>query len=510
MKNGDSTGLLNYLQTALPREALEGLYQEETRGQFVCRAVLQQLPLAAQQIVVRLQCTGGDFPIDGVKVWTSLNPKQFERMIKEMQKWDILKTDAGNMVSLTRPFLAGLKASLTSLDASPWQPLEPLQLIAIEEEAGLPNATVVSSEFLERCTQEQWDAVLHKLVGTASHKEPPPHVVSFLAQTGLMRPDPDYKGNDPEDALVITESGYDFMLQDNHQQIWQFVLQYVQQLEKHKKGDIFRNEALLFLVSLSFAKVGCAYLASSLNKNCRKLMIDLSNFGLLYTREVGKVTLFYPTRVAHQLVGYSSTSSSSGAPMSSTVWSMSTKALERALADPRPAESSHLAIIVQTNFQLCAYTTSELHISMLSLFCDEDTFRRLPNIVFMSITRDSIKSAFKRGIQARQILRFLEKHTHPKLRALPNTNPIPSNVVDQIWLWDRESSRVRFTKVYEHKCDLGVEEYNAVLVYAKEKGALAWCMESRRQLLLDFEYFDRIQAFTRQWRAQTVRRAQLN
>ncbi len=55
--------------------------------------------------------------------------------------------------------------------------------------------------------------------------------------------------------------------------------------------------------------------------------------------------------------------------------------------------TSRLAIIVQTNFQICAYTKSELHVSMLGLFCDETQYRRLPNVCF----RDSVKSAFQLG-----------------------------------------------------------------------------------------------------------------
>ena len=81
------------------------------------------------------------------------------------------------------------------------------------------------------------------------------------------------------------------------------------------------------------------------------------------------------------------------------------RALNESLTASVPG-SSHLAIIVQTNFQLCAYTTSELHVSMLSLFCDETQFRRLPNIVFFKITRDSIKSAFRLGIGSGQVRRL--------------------------------------------------------------------------------------------------------
>ena len=508
---GGGGGVLDFLRTALPRETLQTLYGDETRGRFVCRAVLQRLPAAAQQIVWRLQWTGERFPAGGVQTWIRQEPEQLEQMVEEMQRWAILEErdeKNGRFVSLTASFKKGLRASLYNLDASPWQPLEPVQLEALEREvAGAPTGTTatVRTEDLERYTQEQWDAVLNRLVGTVGHgKEPPPSVIQFMSRAGLMRPDPDYKGSDPDEApLVITKSGYDFMLQDNHQQVWHFVLQYMLSFGNEEMGQELRKEALLFLISLSFARVGGAYLASSLNKNCRTMMYDLSQFGLVYTRKIGKATLFYPTQVAHQLVGASSSSASSSA--TSTVWSLSNKALEASLADPRPSESSHLAVIVQTNFQVCAYTTSELHISTLSLFCDEDTIRRLPNVVFMYITRDSVQAAFKRGIQARQILRFLEKHTHPRLRTPQNTSPVPANVVDQIWLWDRELSRVRFTRVYRHQCSMD-GEFRAVLQYAEGKGALAWSSEQQQRLLVNYRYFEDVQAYAQQWRAGAISR----
>lgn len=226
---------------------------------------------------------------------------------------------------------------------------------------------------------------------------------------------------------------------------------------------------------------------------------DLALFGLLYTRKIGKSTLFYPTRVAMQLVGVQADNTTDAA----AVWSLSSKALESALAHPTPHDSSHLAIICQTNFQLCAYTTSELHVSMLGLFCEVQTIRRLPNVVFMTISRDSVKSAFSLGIQARQILRFLEKHSHPKLRA--SGSPVPGNVVDQIWLWDRELSRVTFNQVYQHQC-LMPGEYRAVQQHARDSGAHAWSSDRRQQLLIRYNHVEKVQHFAQQWRAQEAAR----
>lgn len=284
------------------------------------------------------------------------------------------------------------------------------------------------------------------------------------------------------------------MLQDSADQVWHFCWQYLQTLQQQKKATELLQEAMLFLISLSFAKVGQAYSESSLSKRGRGLMKDLSLFGLLLRKTIGETTYFYPTRVALQLVQGSSQTSQLA------LWSLTTKALTEALSHPRPHDSSHLAIIVQTNFQLCAYTTSELHISMLGLFCDVNTIRRLPNIVFMVITRDSIKYAFSLGIQAKQMLRFLEKHAHPKLRAFAKS-PIPANVEDQIQLWDRERRRVTFQQVWMHTCSkLG--EFEITKEYCDKHKCLAWCSASKNSILVNYEMAEQVQSFVRQWRAK--------
>lgn len=552
-------GVLDYIRHAIPRSTLLRLYSTSNRGQYACRAILQQLPEISRQIIARLHCAGGMFPSHSVcHVWLSSNSSiNHNVLLHELYTWAIIEEDWSDeeksknpeSITLTQPFRIGLNETLTCFESSPWTPLEPSQLDAMEEQQALaaigdavdpvsssttgkkkslpspPQKTMpVTPEDLERYVQQQWDAVLHFLVGTVGYaNEPPPAMVHFLLQTGLMQSDPDFRvkkkkssgngndtvdhlnddDNDDEAPLVITEAGYDFMLQDNTQQVWHFVAQYLRSVEEHEEnGDEVLNEALLLLICLSFTQVGCAYLASSstLSRHSRVMLKDLSHFGLIFIRKIGKTTIFYPTHVATQLIGGTSSDSSS------SIWSLSNKALETALADPHPHDSSHLAIIVQTNFQLCAYTTSELHISMLGLFCDVNTIRRLPNVVFLQITRDSVKSAFSLGIQARQILRFLEKHTHPHLRKPDNLEHIPSNVVDQIWLWDRELSRVRFTKVYAHEVLMGNDEYRAMLQHAREIGALQYHSDSRQQILLDYSHVHAMQAYAQQWRTQAVSR----
>jgi Transcription factor Tfb2/Transcription factor Tfb2 (p52) C-terminal domain len=535
-----TTGLLDYIRNVLPRTTLLSLYSStssgtNSKGQYVCRFILQQLPVLSRQIVLRLHCAGGSFPSQSVRnVWCNLSSRvQINALLQELYALAIIEEDNWSnppgTVTLTEPFGVGLNETLRSFDTSPWTPLDHPQLCTLEKQAGGEmDPKVVSSslfvtkkvkdsetsilmtpEDLERYTQEQWDAVLHFLVGSVGHgPEPPPAIVHFLLQMGLMQSDPDFRkseDNDEEASLIITETGYDFMLQDNARQVWRFVELYLRSVEEHaENGDDVLKEALILLICLSISQVGCAYVASSstLSRHARVMIKELSLFGLIYVCKVGKTTIFYPTQVATQLIGSSSGSVSSSSATS--VWSLSSKALEAALCDPSPTESSHLAIIVQTNFQICAYTTSELHVSMLGLFCDVSTIRRLPNVVFLQMTRDSVKAAFALGIQAQQILRFLEKHTHPQLRKPDCLEPIPSNVVDQIWLWDCEQSRVRYMKVYIHEVLMGRDEYRAVVQYAREIGALAYHSDSRQQLLLEYAHVQMMQAYVRQWRAQAV------
>ena len=108
------------------------------------------------------------------------------------------------------------------------------------------------------------------------------------------------------------------MLQDNSRQVWHFVVQYLQSLETHKKHKQLAREALLLLVCLGFAQLGEAYLASSLSKDSKVMLKDLSLFGLLYTRKIGKHNIFYPTRVAMELVGSQESESGAAAASSNT------------------------------------------------------------------------------------------------------------------------------------------------------------------------------------------------
>jgi len=551
-----STDLFTYLET-LPRTSILSLYQDPSRGQFAAKTILQKLPELARQFTIRLSVCGGAFPYDKVTAWSATRTKRDVKIaLSRMQALSVIDpiklidedaelsststgtgTNGGGngnggkitrraldnidptaIISLSAPFKIAIQTSLTSLTPAPYPELSNAELegwILNEknnptEKKKYPSKAPTPIE-LETFTQKRWDSVLHYLVGTDddNYEDPQDAIKQFLVETGLMQEDPDYRGN-REAPLIISSKGYEFMLQDVHVQVWQFILKYIQsaQQQAQNETDSFRKEALLFLICLSYCKVGKAYPAGALAKGTRNIMKDFSLFGLVYICRIGGVTMFFPTRVAVNLVGGgradgvaaaagSASESTSVAALSSSA--AATRVLENALEDPVPSKN-HIAIIVQTNFQVCAYTTSSLHVSMLGLFCDVTTFRRLPNVIFYRITRDSVKGAFKLGIQARQILKFLKMHAHPRLRTGDQTL-IPGNVEDQIILWDRERTRVKMKEVYSLQCR-DENEYEAVRQYSQDRDAFGWGSEAKLRIMVNYEKAEHTVAFVRRWRTK--------
>lgn len=545
---GPTRDLFQYLST-LPPAALRRLYgSPDPGGPAAARAVLQRLPELGGQFVLRLAACGGEFPLSLVRMWCSTSTGSRGRVesdaaLRRMERLGVIEplapgalggrrgsdvmdlededekkgADEDAVVKLTAEYRAAIQSSLASLKSAPWDAVPREVLVAASSSSSPPTANE-----LETYTQRRWDSVLHFLVGSAPDdvEDPPSAVVRFLEQTGLMQEDPDWSADSAESEgydeapLVITSRGYEFMLQDVRVQVWQFILQYFQSLENHKRCDEIRSEALLFLICLSFCRVGEAYSAAGLSAIGQTLMKDFSQFGLLYVADAGndggKSKVFYPTRVAVNLVAGGldddDDNDDGGGASGSEASVAAVRALEASLNAPRPSRS-HVAIIVQTNFQLCAYTTSELHVSMLGLFCDITNYRRLPNVIFYRITRESIKSAFKLGIEAGQILRFLRMHAHPRLRiGDPNQPLVPSNVEDQIWLWDQERHRVKLDEVYNVQCRTGAE-FNAVQQYAADIGAYVWGSEAKLRLLVRYSLAERALAFLRRWRSREAARA---
>ena len=442
-------------------------------------------------------------------------------------------------IRLTPPFHRQLKLSLRLMQVSPWTSASSLLVAGAAPRHNNDTTTAptppdrvtpppcinITADDLEMYTQKRWSSVLHYLVDPSLSSgvgAPTDAMIKFVRKVGLMSEVSSQDDNDgwssssaSSSRLCITSAGYEFMLQDVHLQVWQFVLQYLIQLQEDDNCALLTHEALLFIFSLTHCVVGTAYGKSSLDKKGVQLMKDFSEFGLIYYDKNADPDVFYPTRVAVNLVrgatsaSHAPSSAAAGADSLSFVRPTAvTRALESALAAPDPSNSPHLAIIVQTNFQVVAYTTSNLHVKMLDFFCCKESMTRLPNLVVTKLTRRSVKGAFDIGITVEQILRFLKMNSHPRLTEGGGAGSllVPANVEDQLMLWDREGRRLQVDECYEVQCR-DDEQFVAVCKYAKDIHGDLWASVEQRLVYVRFEKAVKIVQYKQRWdaRRETVR-----
>lgn len=97
-------------------------------------------------------------------------------------------------------------------------------------------------------------------------------------------------------------------------------------------------------------------------------------------------------------------------------------------------------LIVETDFNIYAYTKNELDIKIFELLFEVNYI--FDGFIAGRITREKIRNILKRDIDANQILDYLSSHSHPKSGyeciIKGNKYKIPENVAHQIIMWGDE------------------------------------------------------------------------
>ena len=128
---------------------------------------------------------------------------------------------------------------------------------------------------------------------------------------------------------------------------------------------------------------------------------------------------------------------------------------------------------------------------------------RFPNLAVFLITRDSVRLAYKGGITAAQIVRFLRMHAHSKQvdeKNKHNSPVIPPTVVDQVMLWEGERNRFSFTDGVLYNQFLSVADFETVRSYAENIGVLVWANPQKRTVVVSKEGHDSVKKF---WKEQS-------
>lgn len=373
------------LLRSLERSTVDRLYDPSSVGsEWTCAAVIQMLDSIAQQIVVRILLSDEDC----LEAARSLGVVQSDSSIRSLDEYGLLEDGRvrASVIQLLRQHMARFHHH-----GGPWECGPSVK----PEKKAAPSVAQLNGWMVWR-----WQTILIYVTGEEMDAKFEPHarIVDMLVRAALMRKD--------DAMLEITAKGMEFLLEPRQAQIWMLVTTYVDSEPAESAVDV-----LALLLTISFCAPGRPCAVAALTDRQREALPVLGGLGLLYQRSKHSER-FYPTGLG----------------------------IQAAFPDDRQGIDHDLSlrIVVQTNFQVMAYTTpnadtSTLVVGMLSLFTSLRC--RLPNLVVGEITRTSIKACVERGIRIEQIHRFLKTHSD-------KPDHMPSNVLDQMALWAGEDDRL--------------------------------------------------------------------
>lgn len=284
----------------------------------------------------------------------------------------------------------------------------------------------------------------HNLQCLVKGKFPVGFLKQFMISAGLMSKN-----------LVISHKGFQFLLQDVKTQIWTILSEFIL-----SSNDPV--EALSFIFQCSLLNLGGCYSHvnySSLKMDALKLLSELGAVRL-------DAEFYYPTHI-------------------------STCLLSESIQLGKEHEGS---LILETNYKMYCYTKVPLEIDIIGLF---STIKgKFANMVYCVITQSSMMNAFSKGITSDQIVLYLERNAHSLMRS--RFPVIPSTVIDQIKLWERDRNRIDSKKGYLYHHFLNKSDFDKVVAYSKEIGSLLYHNSAKRTLVVSVEGHSRVKAFASQ------------
>lgn len=576
-----SLSIYDYLRHTTPDD-LDKLYASP----WCALAVLEHLDDVGKQIVMRLLCIKGFVAFALLRQWLVPSEEHLARLKRVVETLCALRilgspdvpdgdrvdgegravVDAMDMngrvdvplqeaLALSKVFRASLQLAMRGETETPWQ----------TQTDALPRLrTSPSIDVIELHAAQQWNAILHFLVGSYDAPRPEPKVVELLVATHLMAPG---HGSDELNAMIegdtpaggasaavaltydeiaaagggvlhVTRLGHEFLLKDTAVQLWTFVNEY---LSTAGTRGMKVTEILAFLFELGFCQLGAGYALAALTKTQQRLLTDFQTFGLVFipagqlenldpppdqlpapvdaSGRPKRVELrrIFPTSLSLMLTRPSMRSSTATA--ASAASSPAVSALSSAVRDtggapstaaaarlydpsqpvPLPGApmssapigslsaamagaSNKLILVVEKNFKVYAYTSVNLHVSLLALFTKVEVC--LPNLVVATITRRSVMTALEKGIRASQLHDFLARRVHPAVTG------VPENVTDQLYLWERERERVSFkSAVWLFGFD-SLDVFYAAREYLTGLNALAWASVETREIVFQKSALD--------------------
>ncbi|KAI8385351.1 Transcription factor Tfb2 (p52) C-terminal domain [Nakaseomyces glabratus] len=483
--SGLKHSITQYLEE-IPSQVQTRLYKSPA----TCLAIYRLLPTLAKFFIMTVIFNDKDISLRDLDRWVKSNGKlQFQEAIKSMKSLHLLiptRVNGQLLINLNPTFRESFRNALTGGEVN-----NSFGIVVDEDRLD----TVVNLAVLDEYAATKWETILHFMVGTPMAKMPSENVLNLLKHSKLMEEVPD------SSEFMITNEGFQFLLQEVNSQIWSLLLQYLKLAESLHMDPV---HVLNFIFMLGALETGKAYSTENLSETQLKMLLDMRDYGLVF-QKTSNPNIFYPTRLAQMLTSDTKSMRTASGAMESVLnkpddAAKSTDDKYDSL-EGKAEDIQDGALIIETNFKLYSYCNSPLQIAILSLFVHLKS--RFANMVAGQITRESIKRALINGITADQVIAYLESHAHPQMRRLaeeklqkkleldPNCKDplqvLPPTVVDQIKLWQLELDRVL---TYEGSLYIDfdtAQDFNMLCKYAQDIGALLWKDDRKRKLFVSRE-----------------------
>ena len=482
---------------------------DSTNAAWACKAIFSSLSALSKIYVQRLLTIQDSVRLSDLELWVKPEFKRLHsKTVDDLLRLQILvvtdpmgkqgdedvmdmvafsskrprtaKSTAPQIVSLNKHFRKGLQYALCHPE-EPWSTSTAAGQLKIDKKAP-------SKDFLDSFSAGKWNDILRYLLQLKSPGDDKsieafllssagPGLPGLLTRTGALK-----SGGNTLYSYDITAEGYTFLLKDRQSQVWVNVLQTLMRSAQ-------AEEALSFLFMLAGCEFGKCYPIDALSKSQRQMMFEFYKIGLIYVQDIKTSPQFYPTRLAIDLLFKTTRDDSDGdkgAPSSSS---------SKGSDEP----TSNLQIIVETNFQVTAYLTSDIHLAMVRLFVDVSII--MPNMAMGKITRDRAKEAFERGIRAHQIVDFLKAHAHPETLKKEDKGEtiVPSDVSDRLVIWEVELIRIQEEDaiVVDLSTVRGMTPaaFKELRNYAKKMDVCLWASDQKLSLAIVPDGLDLVQAY---------------
>lgn len=358
-------------------------------------------------------------------------------------------------LQLNDKFAENLRRSVTyAVEPVFGGPCDDIQIVDSESQQ-------VAMDQMDKFSASRLEKILNFLVESNGTNAPGGNVVQALVRTGILER--------RREGLCITSAGFQFLLKDSFAQLWVLLRSIVNTQFQGKELD-----ALDLIFKLSFACPGREYRDPGLSRVQRELLSEVHELGVVM---LGEDDSFCPTMVGVRLL--SSASRISPGPLSTSGGSSMVKT------------AGEIEIFVETNFRVYAYTTSNFQTNLLALFTHMRY--RLPSMVVGHLTRDAVRRALMNGITGDQIIGYLNAHAHPRMKK----GVIPSNVSDEIRLWEAEQERVQTAPGVLLSDFQSQGGFDRVLSYAKDLGAALWSDRDRLRMVVTRDAYNSVKGFVK-------------